>query len=180
MYLFMASLVVADFYQKTVEAQKCFDNGSICFELLRGMPAAFVALVIGLIAAGITWRQYRVAQAKLKLDLFEKRYAIFKQTEDWLASAMRASESSSDPLPNVSATFFGEAMFLFDADIGAYIEEITTKWNALVEIPYVETDRRVNPTLDNKEQALIQWFMLELSGGAKRKFAPYLSFSKWK
>ena len=41
-------------------------------ELVKGLPAAFVTLVIGSIAAGIAYRQYRIARAKFKLDLFEK------------------------------------------------------------------------------------------------------------
>jgi hypothetical protein len=35
---------------------------------------AFVALIIGVIAAGIIWRLHRVAQARL--DLFEQHYPI--------------------------------------------------------------------------------------------------------
>jgi hypothetical protein len=52
----------------------CCVQGSIRFEIMKGVPAAFVALVIGLVATGIAWRQFKVAQAKLKLDLFERRY----------------------------------------------------------------------------------------------------------
>lgn len=51
-------------------------SGSFYFELLKGVPAAFVALIVGLIAPGIAHRQYHIARAKLKLDLFDKRYAI--------------------------------------------------------------------------------------------------------
>ena len=49
-------------------------------DLMKGLPAAFVTLVIGLIAAGIAYRQYRIARAKFKLDLFEKRHAVFLET----------------------------------------------------------------------------------------------------
>ena len=38
----------------------CCSQGSICFELDKGLPAAFVTLVIGGIAARITYQQYKV------------------------------------------------------------------------------------------------------------------------
>ena len=52
--------------------------GSLRAEIAKGLLAAFVALVNGLIAAGIAWQRWRVARAKLKLDLFDRRLAIFR------------------------------------------------------------------------------------------------------
>jgi hypothetical protein len=49
---------------------------SLWRELLKGIPSVFVTLVIGGIAAYIAYRQYKISHAKLKLDLFEKRYEI--------------------------------------------------------------------------------------------------------
>jgi hypothetical protein len=63
-------------------------QGSICFEMVKGLPAAFVALVIGAIAAGIAWRQYQVAKARLKLDLFDKRHPIYQQTWEILSEVV--------------------------------------------------------------------------------------------
>ncbi len=48
-------------------------------DLIKGLPAAFVAFVIGAIAARIAYNQYLVAKAKLSLDLFEKRFPIFQK-----------------------------------------------------------------------------------------------------
>ncbi|UEP34910.1 hypothetical protein LL998_01015 [Burkholderia ambifaria] len=50
---------------------------TLCFELAKGVPAAVVALLVGVVGAFIAWRQYHVARAKLNLDLFEKRYELF-------------------------------------------------------------------------------------------------------
>jgi len=52
----------------TIESGQCV-SGSICFELMKGAPAAVVALLAALIAGLIAYRQYRVAKAKLNLDL---------------------------------------------------------------------------------------------------------------
>ena len=47
--------------------------GTICFEWMKGMPAAVIAVAGVIITATIAYRQYAVAKAKLKLDLFDKR-----------------------------------------------------------------------------------------------------------
>ncbi|MCD6026117.1 MAG: hypothetical protein K0R08_636 [Solimicrobium sp.] len=54
-----------------------FAPGSLSLELAKGLPAAFVALIVGGIAAGIAWRQYGAAKAKLKFDLFDRRCSNF-------------------------------------------------------------------------------------------------------
>jgi hypothetical protein len=63
-------------------------DNSIWPELVRGMPTALAALVIGLIAAGIAYRQYQVAHAKLNLDLFEHRNALHEVIWGYLAAAL--------------------------------------------------------------------------------------------
>lgn len=46
-------------------------SGSIWCEVAKGLPAGGVALVVGNVGGIIAYRQYRVAKAKLNLDLFE-------------------------------------------------------------------------------------------------------------
>lgn len=52
----------------------------ICMVLILGIPAAIVALTVGMGGWPIARDQAAVAAGKLKLDLFEKRYPIFLQT----------------------------------------------------------------------------------------------------
>ena len=47
-------------------------QGTTCFEILKIIPTAAIALIV----AAITLQQWRVAKAKLKLDLFDRRYKI--------------------------------------------------------------------------------------------------------
>ena len=69
-----------------------FENGSISFEWAKSAPTTFAALVIGCIAGYIAFHQWRVAKAKLNLDLFEKRYVIFEATWTELSQAMQTPE----------------------------------------------------------------------------------------
>jgi hypothetical protein len=160
--------------------------GTICWEMMKGVPAGVVTLIIGLIAAGITLRQYYVAKAKLKLDLFEKRYAIFHKT--WVAvsaviqgGTRQVNLGLATPFNN----FRPEAAFLFGKDMETYIDELSHNW---AELHGLESERAdlggpAGPDrLKNIQRSseLTKWFFEQASTGVKAKFAPYLDFQKWK
>ena len=156
------------------------EKASIWGDLLKGLPAAFVALIIGLIAAGIAWRQYQTAKAKLKLDLFEKRYAIFEQVWGCL-SAVVQGELEDHPSTAFS-NIIPQTGFLFGSDIQAYLKDIVAK---RIDLKMIESKARANSNVVLQEDignrlALMQWFADEATTGCKAKFAPWLDFQNWK
>ena len=153
--------------------------GTLCFELMKGIPASFVALVIGGIAAWIALHQYRVARTKLKLDLFDKRYDIFIKTWGHLSKM-----SQEKPGPIALSDFDNErpqAGFLFGQDIESYLSEISSQRIKLWTIrEKIKASSGKIPTETNEETDLLNWFLHEGQSGAKQRFAPYLDFSQWK
>ena len=162
-------------------------QGSLCFEMAKGFPAAFVALVIGLIAAGIAYRQYEVARAqhevtraKLKLDLFEKRYAIFEQTWNFLSTIVREGPGAT-ALPTFG-NIIPQASFLFGKEVEAYMRESSEKQT---ELWFIESRVRANnnvmlPEDIDRDVELMAWFTGQASAGVQLVFAPYLDFEKWR
>jgi hypothetical protein len=158
------------------------DWSKVRFELVKGLPAAFVTLIIGAIAAGIAYRQYEVAKAKLKLDLFEKRYAIFHQTWEILSeAATKGARENNYGLATPFNNFLPEAAFLFGKPIERYLDEASTKWAELraleAETDGAGIDRAANIA---KASELQQWFFEQASKGAKAQFGRYLDFENWK
>jgi hypothetical protein len=162
-------------------------QGSICFEMMKGVPAGVVTLVIGSIAGLITWRQYQVAKAKLKLDLFEKRYAIFQKTRITLSDVfIRGTEEDHD---GIAATppfinFMPEATFLFGPEIEKYLDELSGKWNehhALSDekVEMVGPDGHKNKDSEGLKK-LDLWFYAQATKGVQEKFSKYLNFANWK
>jgi hypothetical protein len=158
-------------------------QGSICFELMKGIPAAFVTLIIGGIAGAITWRQYQVAKAKLKLDLFEKRYAIFQKAwlgiEDTSASVLKVADGRGWPTPfNV---LLPEALFLFGKEIEDYLNELSALWIELLKtakyLPISAEDDAKNTA---RKEEILAYFIEQVKQGAKAKFGVYLGFENWK
>lgn len=93
-------------------------------ELIKGIPAAFVALVIGVIAAGVAWRQYKVARGKLNLDLFEQRYAIYEIVWKYISDCTdRPADQRTDSYQAFSNSI-PKAYFLFGEEVGDWMTKI--------------------------------------------------------
>lgn len=165
-----------------------FETGSLSFELVKGLPAAVVALVIGVLAAYIAWQQHqvaveqrRVAHAKLNLDLFQRRYEIFEST--WcMLSAMIQTRSDQD---QVEATFNNarpRARFLFGAEVERYMHDVTMRiieHKIIMEV-VEQSGGAVQPEQSAKLTANHVFFQQEASEGAREKFGRYLDFSEWR
>lgn len=148
-------------------------------DLVKGLPAALVALVIGLVAAGIAYRQWQVSAAKFKLDLFERRYAIFEATWGFLSAAITVGPAGVAS-PNFT-NLIPQARFLFGDDIATYMDEASSKMSRLWLLH--ETLRMNSRGFTAKEITenveLGKWFSEQASTGCKAKFGKYLDFSKW-
>jgi hypothetical protein len=144
--------------------------------ILQGcVPVAIAAMV-----AWVGWRQLATARAKLKLDLFEKRLAIFDITWEALSKASRSEITHPNeliPLHNKVP----EAAFLFGTGIGGYLETIKSRI-AEQQVCLLQLHERgpyATQELTDKIKALQAWFHEECLG-VKAKFAPYLNFDSWR
>jgi hypothetical protein len=162
-------------------AVRCI-SGSICFELIKGIPVAFVALIIGLIAAGIAWRQFRVAKTKLRLDMFDKRYPIYLETWKILSEVAReGTRVRSYGLGNPFSNFIPQARFLYGKDVETYLSHAVEMWTELWGIEGETADLQGPARLNNIERRreLRNWFFEQASSGAKELFGRYLDFENW-
>jgi hypothetical protein len=162
----------------------CWTQGSICFELIRGFPAVIVTLIIGVIAARITYNQFKVAEAKLKLDLFERRYAIFSKTHALLSRANMIGVMTDEnaALNNPFGPFIAEARFLFGVEIETYLKIASANFSEPWAIALrTDANQQVVPIEDiQRRTEIVRWFIHESAEGAKTVFGPYLNFENWK
>jgi hypothetical protein len=135
-----------------------------------------LTIIIATFVAFVGYLQFKLANEKFKLDLFEKRFAIYKEVESFLLKNM----------PNITSeetlNFFyntKDAVFLFEDDIADYLNEIFK--NALE----LEKIRIENPSapFPQKYNELSKWFRDQLAAKPSpliEKFSPYLKFKTWK
>jgi hypothetical protein len=131
-------------------------------EILKGIPAAIVALVIGCIAAAIAYRQYKVAHARFMLDLFEKRHEIYLHSAAFLTDLVLERRME----PREVAIFRGRtaaAPFIFKQEIADFLKEVS--------------DQAVRA--HQNRVAVAAWATEQLEGLQKRDM-PYMDLSDWR
>jgi hypothetical protein len=138
--------------------------------------SALTVPVIALIGAGIAFLQWRLAQNKLKLDLFDRRFKIYEGARELLRSVMTSGKAKDDEVFNFLVAT-REAKWLFDDSIAEYLEkeiyhkavDLQTLDAELVGVPVGEK-RTKNVTAQRKlkEELLAQFKVLD------EKFTPYL------
>jgi hypothetical protein len=79
--------------------------------------------VIGIAGLGarIAYKQATIAEGKLKLDLFEKRFKVFDGARNALANVLRHGDIRPKDLDEYSAAVL-DAVFLFNEEIEEYLE----------------------------------------------------------
>jgi hypothetical protein len=148
-------------------------QGTTCFEILKIIPTAAIALIV----AAITLQQWRVAKAKLKLDLFDRRYKIFHQTWEILSeAATKGTREKNYGLSTPFNNYIPEAKFLFGKEVEAYLHKAVKNW---ADLHLYETEERQS-TYAEKKSVVSGWFHDQADRGVKELFDPYLDFSKWK
>lgn len=158
-----------------------FENGSLSFELVKGLPAAFVALVVAGIAGLIAWRQVQIARGKLNLDLFDQRLAIFEATWSFLSKVVNGGELDLRDGGEFT-NLLPKAQFLFGLEIREYMSEASSRRGDLWVIQEEwKADRspKEQKQIDQRRE-LMNWFGEQASSGCRAKFSPYLDFSQWR
>ena len=91
---------------------------------------AVVVPVIALIAAWIAFRQWQIARNKLKLDLYDKRMAIYEVVSKTLGVATSQGRlTQEDEVEYLSGV--RTAQWLFGPEVSTYLQE--TLWHKIVD-----------------------------------------------
>lgn len=125
---------------------------------------ALMTPVVAVIGAGIAWRQSRTAQNKLKLDLFEKRFAVYNKARNMLAEIMTKGKLTDAGLYEYGAGV-REAKWLMDEEVAKYLSE--ELWNNAVELQTCDAELDGLPVgeertrLVHKRAELKKWFFAQ-------------------
>ena len=161
----------------------CCSPGSDFFEWIKTISPVIVTMIFGGIAGAITWRQYKVAHAKMKLDLFERRFKIFQQTLEILSWTFKdGTRETNWGLATPFNNFLPEAAFLLGPEISDYLNLCIKNWTELHGLQaekYNEAGKDRQKKIE-RSTALTNWFFEQGSTGCRAKFGVYLDFRNWK
>ena len=95
-------------------------------DLILKIISTVSTLTIGVAASILAYQQFRLSRAKLRFDLFEKRYAIFMIVRVFASTMAMKGEADAGELMRSTT----ERFFLFEKDVCDYIETMYKKaWN---------------------------------------------------
>jgi len=139
-----------------------------------------VTVLIAVFATYVAYRQYALGREKFKLDLFDKRFAVFAATRRFLTHVLQQANVSMEQLFEYRAGV-AEATFLFDDGIVDYLKSIDERalrlWASMETMkPLPVGEARTTAAREVSEA--VQWLADQLPE-LKIRFAPYLRFRTW-
>jgi len=81
---------------------------------------SIVGAVVGLIALTVAWSQMKIASAKTKLDLYNKRFSVYLAALEFYQYVFSDSKEGQKEKANKLTHAFRESKFLFDSSDGIY------------------------------------------------------------
>ena len=137
--------------------------------------SALLVPVIAVLGAYLAYRQWRLAQNKFKLDLFDRRLRIYEAARDLLASIMSSGKADDQKMFTILVVG-REANWLLNDSIAEYfVKEIYRKAVDLqmydAELPGATGEDRTSNI--RKQRELKEWFMAQYKV-LNEKFTPFL------
>jgi hypothetical protein len=132
--------------------------------------AAFLTPTVATIAVYIAYKQYRIEKERLKLDLFEKRYAVFTASREFIVEVNTYCLFYPDD-PNYKKSLHvirnfsnktQDTSFLFDSEIVEYVDLLRRKGSELIKLNAFIHRAKTDPEREKKieeEKAIVDWFI---------------------
>lgn len=99
-------------------------------EFIRELSAALLTPAISIITTIILINQYRMEKRRWRLDLFNKRYTVYRATIEYIGTIMRLGKSSAEAQANFLEGTRDRELF-FDEDIQNVLDEI---WKQSIDL----------------------------------------------
>ncbi|WOJ90619.1 hypothetical protein RZS28_04820 [Methylocapsa polymorpha] len=151
--------------------------------IIASVVAAFVAWRLGRTQANISKSQLRTSREKLRLDLFEKRYAVYVAARNFIDILNRDANLYDDTDLVEFEIWTGDAWFLFKHEVVDYLLDLKKR---SIKIQLLEKEYQThlqlgqlppNETYQNNKLALLKSFSDDIPK-LKEYFQPYLGFNE--
>ncbi len=137
-------------------------------------------VIISCLVAFVAWQQWQVAQNKLRLDLFDRRYKVFEAARKFVSQIISNGKFNDRDLMefNVGTS---DTKFLFGSDVVGYLEKL--RENAIDIRHHQKLYENLAPGSDRSyhveaEHDQLLWFTRQFECHVMTNtFAPYLDFS---
>jgi hypothetical protein len=139
---------------------------------------SIATLFLSVAVVMIAWQQWRVADNKLRLDLFDRRYKVYDSTRKFLAVILREATFTLSQLAEFDIGT-SDAEFLFGADVVDYLGQVRKR---ALHLRTAQTLYEPLPVGDERSRHVqaahddLSWLTDQITAMTKI-FAPYLGFA---
>jgi hypothetical protein len=138
--------------------------------------SALLTPTIAVLVAIIAYRQWRTAQNRLKLDLFDRRFAVYDAARNLLSSVMTSGKAKDDEMEKFLA-HTREAKWFLNDEIAEYFDK--EFWGRAVDLQTLDTELQALPVGDGratnvKRQSEIKKWFRDQYKVLDEKFTPFL------
>jgi hypothetical protein len=149
------------------------------FLYIQALGPAIVAIIAALIAGYIALRQWWTAHDRLRLDMYDKRFAVYEATKTLINAAAVQGQAMQDDLNHFYDGIRG-AEFLFDGDTRDFVMKIGDM-AMRARMIRARLDRQpdhpqADKLIDQEEDILD--FLRERDAHLEKLFGRYLDLSK--
>lgn len=139
--------------------------------------SALLVPVVAVLGVAIAYRQWRTAQNKLKLDLFEKRFAVYDAVRQLIGSIMTSGVVRTEDLYMALAKT-REAKWLLSADIDVYLNK--DLYRKLVKLQSLDVELKELPVGEKRSanveaQRVLKDWISDQNDVLDEKFSSFLS-----
>jgi len=138
--------------------------------------SALLVPTVAILGALIAYRQWRTAQNKLKLDLFDRRLVVYEAARDYISSVMTSGKTTKEKEFEFLAGTRG-AKWLFDEDVTQYLDK--ELWHKICDLGCLQSELDGMPageerTKNIRDQADLKKWLIAQMKVLDDKFAPFL------
>ena len=138
--------------------------------------AALLTPTVAVLGSFIAYRQWRLAQNKLKLDLFDRRFSVYEAARTLLASIMTSGKAKDEEVFKFMVAT-REAKWLLNASVAEYLDK--QLYNKAIVLQTLTSELEgvgvgeVRTKNVHAQAEIKRWFMAQYEV-LDEKFAPYL------
>jgi hypothetical protein len=138
--------------------------------------SALLTPTIACLGAWIAYRQWRTAQNKLRLDLFDRRFCVYEVTKNFLACIVKNGKTSDEETCKFLVAT-REARWLLNANVATYLRD--ELYNKVIDLQTLQSELGGSMTDEDraeniKRQAEIKKWLISQYKVLDEKLSPFL------